>query len=85
MDNLKRLLDATGCIGEVEREGKDAAGKRLESEYYYIPDLDEDVKRRDAVVDGLGKPGLRACRKQHKVCSFHSALAWLEVLGKNSR
>jgi hypothetical protein len=66
--SLRNLLDATGCIGEVEREGKDAAGKRLESEYYYIPDLDEDVKRRDAVVDGLGKPGLRACRKQHKVC-----------------
>ncbi len=68
IDSLKKLLDTTACIGEVEREGKDAAGKRLESEYYYIPDLDEDVKRRDAVVDGLRKPGLRACRKQHKVC-----------------
>lgn len=68
IDSLKRLLDATDCVGEVMREGKDAAGKRLESEYYYIPDLDEDVKRRDAVVGCLGKPGLRACRKQHKVC-----------------
>lgn len=67
IDCLKKLLEATECTGEVEREGKDAAGKRLESEYYYIPDLDEDVKRRDAVVEGLGKPGLRACRKQHKV------------------
>lgn len=66
--SLKKLLDGTGCVGEVQREGKDAAGKRLESEYYYIPDLDEDMKRRDAVVDGLGKRGLRACRKQHKVC-----------------
>lgn len=68
IDSLKKLLDATECVGEVMREGKDAAGKRLESEYYYIPDLDEDVKRKDAVVGCLGKPGLRACRKQHKVC-----------------
>lgn len=68
--SLKKLLDGTSCIGEVQREGKDAAGKRLESEYYYIPDLDEDMKRRDAVVDGLGRRGLRACRKQHKVCQL---------------
>lgn len=68
---LKRMLDSTGCIGEVVREGKDAAGKPLESEFYYIPDMDDDASRRDSVVDGLRKPGLRACRKQHKV--RHSA------------
>ena len=61
------MIDRTQCIGEVCREGKDAAGKPLESEYYYIPDMDLDEGRRDAVVDGLRKPGLRACRKQHKV------------------
>ena len=66
--DLRTMLDATRCIGEVTREGKDAAGKPLESEYYYIPDADSDEKRRDAVVEGLKKPGLRACRKQHKVC-----------------
>lgn len=65
--DLRKMLDATRCIGEVTREGKDAAGKPLESEYYYIPDADSDEKRRDAVVEGLKKPGLRACRKQHKV------------------
>ena len=64
---LKQMLQLTACIGEVTREGKDAAGKPLESEFYYIPDLDSDAKRRDAVVEGLRKPGLRACRKQHKV------------------
>ena len=68
LDDLKKMLDATKCIGEVPRSGKDAAGKTLESEYYYIADLDSDEKRRDAVVEGLQKPGLRACRKQHKVC-----------------
>ncbi|KAI9805051.1 MAG: hypothetical protein M1825_000885 [Sarcosagium campestre] len=68
-DDLKRVIEATQSIGEVSREGKDAAGKMLESEYYYIPDLDDDEKRREAVVEGLRKPGLRACRKQHKVCA----------------
>ncbi|MCJ1474492.1 hypothetical protein MMC13_003150 [Lambiella insularis] len=67
MDMLKEMIDSAECIGEVCREGKDAAGKPLESEYYYIPDMDLDEKRRDAVVEGLRKPGLRECRKQHKV------------------
>lgn len=66
-EDLKRMLDSTSCIGEVAREGKDAAGKPLESEYYYVPEKDTDESRRDAVVDGLKKPGLRSCRKQHKV------------------
>ena len=70
IETLKKMLDATPCIGEVTREGKDAAGKKLESEYYYVPDMDGDEGRRFAVVDGLRKPGLRACRKQHKV--YHS-------------
>ncbi|KUJ17049.1 uncharacterized protein LY89DRAFT_646168 [Mollisia scopiformis] len=65
-DDLRRMLNATSCIGEIHREGKDAAGKALESEYYYIPDEDQDEHRRAAVVDGLRKPSLRNCRKQHK-------------------
>lgn len=71
---LHRALMATACIGEIRREGKDAAGKPLESEYYYIPDMDDDEARRATVVDGLRKPSLRACRKQHKVCSVLNLL-----------
>lgn len=66
-DDLRKLLNAAPCVGEIGREGKDAAGKPLESEYYYIPDEDADTQRRAAVVDGLRKPSLRNCRKQHKV------------------
>lgn len=65
--DLKELIHATPCIGEVAREGKDAAGKPLENEFYYIPDADDDVSRKQAVVNDLRKLGLRACRKQHKV------------------
>ncbi|KAL6247763.1 target of SBF [Rhinocladiella similis] len=66
IDEIKQAVKETPCVGEVAREGKDAAGKPLESELYYIPDFDEDGKRREAVVNDLRKPGLRACRKQHK-------------------
>ena len=66
-DALEIMLAATPCIGKVSREGKDAAGKPLESEYYYIADLDGEEKRRNA-FEGMRKPGLRACRRVHKVC-----------------
>ncbi|KAL7941534.1 hypothetical protein V8C42DRAFT_177822 [Trichoderma barbatum] len=65
-DALRLLIETTPCIGIIKRQGKDAAGKALESEYYYVPEDDTDGQRRAAVVDGLRKPSLRACRKQHK-------------------
>lgn len=66
-DMLRVIIESTACIGTIPREGKDAAGKPLESEYYYIPEVDTDEQRRLAVTDGLRKPSLRNCRKQHKV------------------
>ncbi|KAF6812018.1 transcription factor tos4 [Colletotrichum plurivorum] len=65
-DQLRSLLENTACIGIIQRQGKDAAGKPLESEYYYVPEADDDEQRRFAVTDGLRKPSLRNCRKQHK-------------------
>lgn len=67
---LKVAIEAAPAIGIIARQGKDAAGKPLESEYYYVPEKDDDEPRRTAVVDGLRKPSLRNCRKQHKVCSL---------------
>jgi hypothetical protein len=64
---LKAILDSTPCVGEINREGKDAAGKPLENEFYYVPELDSDQMRRDAVVGGIGGSGLRSVRKSHKV------------------
>ncbi|PHH61636.1 hypothetical protein CDD81_8100 [Ophiocordyceps australis] len=65
-DSLRDTIEATACIGVIDRPGKDAAGKPLENEYYYMAEKDEDEQRRAAVVDGLRKPSLRNCRKQHK-------------------
>jgi hypothetical protein len=69
-DMLRSILDAIPCVGEIAREGKDAAGKVLENEFYYIPDRDENSMRRETVVNGLGSTGLRAVRKSHKVSIF---------------
>ena len=69
-DDLRVIIEDTSCVGEVTREGKDAAGKRLESEFYYVPEYDGDKQRSEAVTNDLKKPGLRACRKQHKVSSM---------------
>ncbi|KYK61301.1 hypothetical protein DCS_02443 [Drechmeria coniospora] len=65
-ESLREAIEAESCIGIIHRQGKDAAGKPLESEYYYIPEQDGDEQRRAAVVDGLRRPSLRNCRKQHK-------------------
>ena len=66
--SLQLLLQSALCIGAVQREGKDAAGKQLESEYYYMPEQDEDEGRRGVVKNlGIGGRGLRNCRKSHKV------------------
>lgn len=63
-DDLKWLLDDTACVGEIKREGKDAAGKALQDEFYYLPELDSDEGRKTAIE--TSKPGMRAVRKQHK-------------------
>ena len=73
-ESLLALIEKTPCISVIHREGKDAAGKPLESEYYYVADHDGDVDRREAVTEGLGRRGLRACRKMHKVSLFFSMI-----------
>ncbi|KAK0932817.1 target of SBF [Friedmanniomyces endolithicus] len=64
--DLKTILDGIPCVGEISREGKDAAGKLLESEFYYVPEMDGDAMRRETVTQSLGKTSIRAARKQHK-------------------
>ncbi|KAF2736778.1 hypothetical protein EJ04DRAFT_432421 [Polyplosphaeria fusca] len=63
---LKKLMDDIPCVGEIPRQGKDAAGKPLENEFYYVPEMDLDLMRRDAVTGGMRGNGLRSVRKQHK-------------------
>jgi hypothetical protein len=69
-EQLRQIIESIACVGVIRRQGKDAAGKPLESEYYYTPELDTNDERRITVTDALKKPTLRSCRKQHKVSVF---------------
>ena len=41
-DQIKLVLARTPCIGIVHRNGKDAAGKELNDEYYYKPERNSE-------------------------------------------
>jgi hypothetical protein len=81
---LKNIIDGMDCVGEVVREGKDAAGKVLESEYYYLPERDVNETRKEVVANDLMKPGLRACRKQHKVINAPWSMPTATDLSSNT-
>jgi hypothetical protein len=66
--DLKQMMDRIPCIGEIPRSGKDAAGQPLENEFYYVPEMDVNMLRRETV--GVRGTGLRSVRKQHKVCTM---------------
>jgi hypothetical protein len=63
---LGRILQKVSCIGVIHRTGKDAAGKPLEEEYYYMPENDHDRDRRLLVEQARGHGPLRSCRRTHK-------------------
>lgn len=63
---LKDLLSKIPSIGVIYREGKDAAGKPLDPEYYYIPEKDDDEGRKNLVATIKGHGGIRSCRTTHK-------------------
>ena len=65
--DLRDMLEKVPCVGVIERSGKDAAGKPLENEFYYLPEMDANEMRREAVLGSRGGTGLRAVRKNHKV------------------
>lgn len=66
LDQIRTILHNIKCVGVINRLGKDAAGKPLEEEYYYMPENDSDGNRTQLVASIKGTGGLRACRKTHK-------------------
>jgi pSer/pThr/pTyr-binding forkhead associated (FHA) protein len=61
------LIHYIDCIGVIFRQGKDAAGKTLDEEYYYVPEKDLDKQRVQLVEELKGSSShLRSCRKTHK-------------------
>ncbi|KAK6200009.1 uncharacterized protein RJT21DRAFT_38731 [Scheffersomyces amazonensis] len=66
LNQLRVVLHNVKCIGVIYRQGKDAAGKPLEEEYYYMPENDDDLDRTKLVANLKGHQGLRSCRRTHK-------------------
>lgn len=66
-EEVRAILTDTPCIGVIYRQGKDAAGKPLEEEYYYDLENDPNQERKFTVqsIKG-GRTGLRSCRRTHK-------------------
>ncbi|KTW27815.1 uncharacterized protein T551_02782 [Pneumocystis jirovecii RU7] len=79
-EDIEKWLRSVGqFVAEIKREGKDAAGKPLESEWYYIPEsiiynfsytfilfnLEDDNEGRRARLQPFIKP-IRQSRKIHK-------------------
>lgn len=66
-NELRVLLGDIKCVGIIYREGKDAAGKPLDEEYFYDLENDSDNDRRGLVMSLKGgRSNLRSCRKTHK-------------------
>ena len=64
---LRTILSDKKCIGVITRQGKDAAGKPLEEEYFYDMENDDDEQRKNLVTSMKGgRTGLRSCRRTHK-------------------
>ncbi|KAG5518387.1 hypothetical protein PMAC_003184 [Pneumocystis sp. 'macacae'] len=72
------LRGAGQFVAEIKREGKDAAGKPLESEWYYIPEKDNNEGRRARLQPYL-KP-IRESRKIHKQVIYKTLLFELELI-----
>lgn len=66
IQHIESALVGLPFIGVIRRTGKDALGKPLPNEYYYIPENDEDLTRRQIVAESKGARTLRSCRKTHK-------------------
>ncbi|KTW31364.1 hypothetical protein T552_00009 [Pneumocystis carinii B80] len=58
------LRNAGQFIAEIKREGKDASGKPLENQWYYVPEKDDNEERKANLLPFI-KP-IRQSRKIHK-------------------
>jgi hypothetical protein len=72
-DQIKAVLTTTPCVGIVRRSGKDAAGKELSDEFYYI--AESNPSSNDLTVDDVNEQRresyyqfarpTRSCRLKH--------------------
>ncbi|KAF9970623.1 hypothetical protein BGZ73_006643 [Actinomortierella ambigua] len=67
-EELLRCLSGAKCVGKIARKGKDAYNKPLESQWYYIPEMDHNVMRKLTRQEVM--PSARKCTLKDKQYFF---------------
>ncbi|GJJ69803.1 hypothetical protein EMPS_02152 [Entomortierella parvispora] len=72
MDEIKeqmlQSLTAARCVGKITRKGKDAYNKPLENQWYYIPECDHNLMRKQTRQEVM--PSARKCTLKDKQYFF---------------
>ena len=78
MDELARVLRPGGTLAvTVPRWLPEKLNWALSEDYHHTPGGHVRIYRRSALVDGLGRAGLR-CRARHHAHALHSPYWWLK-------
>jgi len=56
----------SGVFGKVESSGKDASGRPLEAQWFYVPERDEDQERAALIRSMMPRPGKRTETMKYK-------------------
>ncbi|KAI8604754.1 hypothetical protein EDD21DRAFT_300447 [Dissophora ornata] len=67
-EQMLQCLSAARCVGRITRKGKDAYNKPLESQWYYIPECDHNVMRKQTRQEVM--PSARKCTLKDKQYFF---------------
>ncbi|KAF9166460.1 hypothetical protein DFQ26_007848 [Actinomortierella ambigua] len=67
-EELLQSLSGAKCVGKIARKGKDAYNKPLESQWYYIPEMDHNVMRKLTRQEVM--PSARKCTLKDKQYFF---------------
>ncbi|KAG0309132.1 hypothetical protein BGZ98_005071 [Dissophora globulifera] len=67
-EQMLQCLTAARCVGKITRKGKDAYNKPLENQWYYIPECDHNVMRKQTRQEVM--PSARKCTLKDKQYFF---------------
>ncbi|KAG0056982.1 hypothetical protein BGZ83_002589 [Gryganskiella cystojenkinii] len=67
-EQMLQSLTAARCVGKITRKGKDAYNKPLENQWYYIPECDHNLMRKQTRQEVM--PSARKCTLKDKQYFF---------------
>ncbi|KAJ7837595.1 hypothetical protein B0H14DRAFT_1099346 [Mycena olivaceomarginata] len=73
LELIERVLESgtvagggSGVFGKVQRSGKDDSDPPLESQWFYVPERDQDQERAQLISSMMPRPAKRTTTKQYK-------------------